>query len=127
MLVAVAVGALVMLFFVVFGFIAVDLPTAKAWSTHEPTAWLAVTYADHTYSLTLEHVRVALFLGVFSSFYFIVSSASDTAMATSLAEDTDEHVRACLAVREVARRRSLLAAADESDTDEGSAYGGSSV
>jgi hypothetical protein len=44
-------------------------------------------------------VRVSAFLGVFTGFYFIVSSSSDPRLRADLAADHEEHVRACLAVR----------------------------
>lgn len=102
-LVAAVVGLAIAGFFVVFGVLTVDEAVAASWSTGEPTVWWQLTIAEHTYSLTAEHVRVAAFLGVFSALYFIVSAASDRALRETLSADTERHVRQCLAVRAVYR------------------------
>ena len=102
-LVAAVVGLAIAAFFVIFGVLTVDLPVATSWVGAEPTIWLQGTLGNHTYTLTAEHIRVAVFLGVFSALYFIVSAASDRALRSTLSADADRHVRECLAVRAMYR------------------------
>jgi hypothetical protein len=100
-LVAAVIGLAIAGFFVVFGVLTVDAGVAASWAGAPPTVWWQVTIAQHTYSLTAEHVRVAVFLGVFSALYFIVAAASDRKLSATLSADADAHVRQCLAVRAV--------------------------
>ena len=93
-LVAAVVGLAIAAFFVIFGVLTVDLPVATSWIGAEPTIWWQGTLGNHTYTLTAEHIRVAVFLGVFSALYFIVSAASDRALRSTLSADADRHVRA---------------------------------
>ena len=103
LMVAVVVGVGVAAFFVVFGVLVVDAAVTKAWSGGAPSVWWQFTLGVHTYTLTAEHVRVAMFLGVFSAMYFIVSASTDRELATALSADTEAHVTQCLAVRSVYR------------------------
>jgi hypothetical protein len=102
-LVAAVIGAAIAAFFVVFGVLTVDAKVAESWIGGPPTIWWQGTLAQHTYTLTAEHVRVAVFLGVFSALYFIVAAASDRTLRATLTTDVDEHVHRCLAVRAVYR------------------------
>jgi len=102
-LVAAVIGAAIAAFFVLFGVLTVDADVAASWVGAPPTVWWQGTLAHHTYTLTAEHVRVAVFLGVFSALYFIVAAASDRTLRATLTTDVDAHVRQCLAVRAVYR------------------------
>ena len=102
-LVAAVIGAAIAAFFVVFGVLTVDADVAESWIGGPPTIWWQGTLAQHTYTLTAEHVRVAVFLGVFSALYFIVAAASDRTLRATLTTDVDHHVHQCLAVRAVYR------------------------
>ena len=116
-LVAAVVGLFVMVFFLLFGILTVDLSVAASWSAAVPKVWWDVTVANHTYVLTAEHFRVASFLGVFAALYFIVSSSADKELASALSDDTAAHLHRALAVRALYRAQlepsSALVAADD--------------
>jgi len=95
----------------------VDADVAAAWVGRPPTVWWQGTLAHHTYTLTAEHIRVAVFLGVFSALYFIVAAASDRTLRATLTTDVDAHVRQCLAVRAVYRDHAVLASVVLDDRD----------
>jgi hypothetical protein len=101
LMVAFVVGAAITAFFVLFGVLAVDEPTVHSWIQAPPRILWQATMADHFYTLTAEHLRVAVFLGAFSALYFVVSSASDEHLSRSLDDATNRHLRTCLAVRAV--------------------------
>ena len=96
---AAVIGLIVFAFFVVLGVLAVDEPAIVAWLGQEPSIVVQLTVDGHKYVLSTELVRVSAFLGVFTGFYFIVSSSSDPRLRADLAADHEQHVRACLAVR----------------------------
>jgi hypothetical protein len=98
-MVALVVGVAVAVFFLVFGVLVVDAAVTAAWSGSPPSVWWQFTVGAHTYTLTAEHLRVALFLGVFSAMYFIVSASTDRELAGALSADTEAHLTQCLAVR----------------------------
>ncbi|MBK7611608.1 MAG: hypothetical protein IPJ15_10260 [Actinomycetales bacterium] len=52
-----------------------------------------------TYLLCWENLRVSGFLGVFSAFYFAITSASDATLRTSLYDSAQDLVRQACAVR----------------------------
>ena len=96
---AAVIGLIVFGFFVVLGVLAVDEPAIVAWLGQEPSIVVQLTVDGHKYVLSTELVRVSAFVGVFTGFYFIVSSSSDLRLRADLASDHEQHVRACLAVR----------------------------
>ena len=98
-LAATIVGSAVGLFFLIFGTVAVNRKTTESWIGGAPDVWFEFTVGRHSYLLTAECARVAAFLGVFATLYVIVTSASDSALATALSADAEEHVETCLAVR----------------------------
>jgi hypothetical protein len=102
-LVAVVVGLVVTAFFCVFGVLTVNDAVTASWSGGPPDVWWQFTVGEHRYTLTAEHVRVAMFLGVFSALYFVVSASTDRHLADALSADTRAHVQQCLAVRAVYR------------------------
>lgn len=99
LMVAFVVGLAIFAFFVVFGVLTVDEPTVRSWVGVQPRIFWQALVADHRYTMTAEHLRVAVFLGAFSALYFVVSSASDVHLSRSLDAATNRHLRACLAVR----------------------------
>ena len=101
--VAAVVGLVVFAFFIVFGVLVVGVDTVKSWSTADAQIWWQATIAGHHYALTAQHVRVSAFLGVFSAFYFVVSSSSDRSLRDVLSEGARKHAQTCLAVRAVYR------------------------
>jgi amidophosphoribosyltransferase len=110
-LVAATVGLAVTAFFLVFGVLVVDATVTAAWSGGPADVWWQFTVGEHRYTLTAEHVRVAMFLGVFSALYFIVSASTDRQLAEALSADTRAHLRQCLAVRAVYRTVSCVTTA----------------
>ncbi len=102
-LVAVTVALVVAAFFVVFGVLTVNRAVTATWVGTQPDIWWQASVGAHTYALTAEHVRVAMFLGAFSALYFIVSASTDRELARALSADAEDHVRSCLAVRALYR------------------------
>ncbi|MDT4919701.1 MAG: hypothetical protein QOI15_603 [Pseudonocardiales bacterium] len=96
---AAVIGALVFLFFVVLGLLAIDKTALVSWLGSDPQIVGDLVVDGHQYILSTELVRVSAFLGVFTGFYFIVSSSSDARLRADLVNDHEDHVRACLAVR----------------------------
>jgi hypothetical protein len=96
---AAVIGLIVFTFFVLLGVLAIDEPAIVSWIGGEPQIIADLTVDGHKYVLSTELVRVSAFLGVFTGFYFIVSSSSDVRLRADLASDHELHVRACLAVR----------------------------
>jgi hypothetical protein len=96
---AAVIGALVFVFFVVLGLLAIDKTALDAWLGSDPQVIGDVVVDGHQYILSTELIRVSAFLGVFTGFYFIVTSSTDVRFRAELASDHEEHVRACLAVR----------------------------
>ncbi|WP_111766803.1 hypothetical protein [Nakamurella deserti] len=101
LMVAFVVGLAISAFFVLFGVLTVDEPTVRSWIGVQPRILWEVFVAGDRYTMTAEHVRVAVFLGAFSALYFVVSSASDEHLSRSLDTATNRHLRTCLAVRAV--------------------------
>lgn len=101
LMVAFVVGLAISAFFVLFGVLTVDEPTVRSWIGVPPRILWDVHLAGDRYTMTAEHLRVAVFLGAFSALYFVVSSASDEHLARSLDTATNHHLRTCLAVRSV--------------------------
>lgn len=99
LMVAFVVGLAITAFFVVFGVLTVDDPTVRSWIGGPPRVFWQALIDGHYYTMTAEHLRVAVFLGAFSALYFVVSSASDVHLSRSLDAATNRHLRACLAVR----------------------------
>jgi hypothetical protein len=96
---AAVIGLIVCLFFVVLGVLAIDRVAIVSWLGGDPHLVASWEIAGHQYVLTNELLRVSAFLGVFTGFYFIVSSSTDTRLRADLASGHERHVRACLAVR----------------------------
>jgi hypothetical protein len=96
---AAVIAAIVFVFFVVLGVLAVDKPALVSWLGHDPRIAASWRVAGHQYVLTNELLRVSAFLGAFTGFYFIVSSSTDATMRAELASGHERHVRACLAAR----------------------------
>jgi hypothetical protein len=96
---AAVIGLTVFAFFVVLGVLAIDRVAMVSWLGTDPQVFASARFDGHEYALSTELIRVSAFLGVFTGFYFIVSSSTDVRLRAELAEDHIEHIRACLAVR----------------------------
>jgi hypothetical protein len=100
---AAVVGLAVAVFFVIFGLLTVSADVATSWIGEPARVLVRFALTGHEYAMTSQLLRVAGFLGTFSGFYLIVSSATDRRMRESVAGGHDEHLRAVLAVRAVYR------------------------
>jgi len=96
---AAVIAMIIFAFFVVLGVLTVDQVAITSWLGHGPRVAASWNVAGHEYVLTNELLRVSAFLGVFTGFYFIVSSSTDESMRADLAAGHQRHVRTCLAVR----------------------------
>jgi len=88
------------LFFLAFGFLAIDGEVIQAWIAHPATSLWSITISDRTLVFSEELVRVSGFLATFSAFYFAVNSATDTALREGLGEFAESNLRQLFAVRQ---------------------------
>jgi hypothetical protein len=96
---AAVIALIIFGFFVVLGVLTVDQGAVASWLGQNPRIAASGHLAGHEYILTNELLRVSAFLGVFTGFYFIVSSTTDERMRADLVAGHQRHVRTCLAVR----------------------------
>ena len=96
------VSALIGLFFLVFGLLAIREPTILAWtSAGDLTALLRLRVADTDMVLSTELVRVSAFIAAFSGLQFTVSASTDESWRQEFVDDVVADVRDALAVRAV--------------------------
>lgn len=102
------VAVLLTLFFVIFGFVAVTPATTATWigSPDINELW-GVNVGSQRLVITESLLRVAGFLGAFSGMYFTVVLATDGSYQTAFRDDIGPQIRQALAVRLVARQRSI--------------------
>ncbi len=93
------VGCAVFLVLCVIGVLVVSPEVAKAWSGADPDVLVQWSTSRRTYLLCWENIRVSTFLGVFSAFYFAITSASDATLRTSLYDSAQDLVRQACALR----------------------------
>jgi hypothetical protein len=108
------VAALVWLFFLGFGVVAVALPVQEAWVgslTHVQPLW--EVFGDH--GITHPLLRVATFMGGFSAFYVTISGASDETYRAHFFTGISESFSRAAGVRRayLARRREAGLSAPE--------------
>ncbi len=103
--VATVIGAAIFLFFVAFGFLVANAAVVQSWADATPRVLLGLDIGGHLYQLTMEHVRVAGFLGVFSGFYYAVVSATDEGLKAGLNDTAEDAIREACAARLVALER----------------------
>lgn len=98
MLQALVFAAVVFVAFAVLGWLTVPASAAKAWVGHDPTpgALLGVQVP-----LSNELVQVCLFIGAFSTLYFLANIVTDAAHRTTFFEPVLEHLEVSLAGRAV--------------------------
>lgn len=105
---AVLVAAVLGVFFLLFGFLVVDLPLIEAWVPgRTPHVLLDLPIPGRRLALTEEHIRVSGFLATFSGFYFGVYSVTDPTFRQGLTDDSRDILRqamATLAIYSEARR-----------------------
>jgi hypothetical protein len=94
------VAALLSMFFVVFGFLAIGESTIAGWTGLDSVHVLAsVGIGERTLLVTEPLLRVAGFLGAFSGMYFTVLLATDATYRDEFADDVAPQLRQALAVR----------------------------
>jgi hypothetical protein len=98
------VAALLALFFVLFGFLAIPAATAAAWTgLDDPNVLAAWTVSGRALQLTEPLLRVAGFLGAFTGMYFTVVLSTDATYRDEFAHDVAPEIRQALAVRVASR------------------------
>lgn len=98
------VAALLALFFVLFGFLAIPAATAAAWTgLDDPNVLATWTVDGRALQLTEPLLRVAGFLGAFTGMYFTVVLTTDATYRDEFAHDVAPEIRQALAVRVAAR------------------------
>ncbi len=102
---ATVIAAAVFAFFTVFGVLVANTEVVKAWASGPPKVLLAWETIHHGYALTVEHTRVAGFLGVFSGFYFAIVSATDPVLKEGLRDTAEDTIREACAARLAALAR----------------------
>lgn len=100
---ALSVALVMGLFYLILGFLTIDLQVARVWLGVEPNVLVAITYRGRTMILSEEHLRVAGFLASFSGFYFGVYSVSEPAIRDGLADDGTTQLREACAARQLYR------------------------
>ncbi len=93
------VGALVGVFFLVFGAIAMDRNTVASWTQSDPRILLDLSWSGT--ALTVELLQVSAFMAAFSGFYFTIRVLTDHEYRDEFFEDVVGDVRQSLAVRAV--------------------------
>ncbi|HUG86166.1 MAG TPA: hypothetical protein VMM13_16500 [Euzebya sp.] len=94
------VSALIGLFFVAFGLIAIRENTILSWTTSaELTPLVRLVVWDTPVVLSVELVRVATFIAAFSGLQFTVSASTDEAWRAEFVDGVVGEVREALAVR----------------------------
>lgn len=88
-------GVAVSVFFLVLGLFGIAPDVVEEWTRAEPRMLIDLGWAG----ITIEHVRVAFFLGVFAGLYYAVVSATDPALRQGISEHTGEDARAACAAR----------------------------
>lgn len=103
--VAAVIGLAVFAFFVVLGALAINAEVAQSWLQAPPRILLQWRTSAHAFAITLEGIKVAAFLGVFSGFYFAVVSATDPGMRAGLRDTSEDAIREACAARLAALTR----------------------
>jgi hypothetical protein len=92
-------------FFVLFGFLAIPVETASAWTTIVDVNTFATwRVGGRALALTEPLLRVAGFLGAFTGMYFTVVLSTDSTYRDEFAEDLGPELRSAFAVRALYRR-----------------------
>jgi hypothetical protein len=99
LVVATVVAVVVGLFFVVFGFLAVNGDVVKAWTLRDPREIVSLQVPTRQLMLTWEHLNVAGFLATFSGFYFTIVSATDPTLRAGLRDTAEDGIRSACAAR----------------------------
>lgn len=103
--VATVIGGAIFLFFVAFGVLVANAATVQSWADAAPRVLFGMEIGDRTYDLTIQHLRVAGFLGVFAGFYYAVVSATDEGLKAGLNDTAEDAIREACAARLVALER----------------------
>ncbi|CAN5495006.1 hypothetical protein BH10ACT2_BH10ACT2_26620 [soil metagenome] len=94
------VAVLLVLFFTLFGVLAIPEDTTRSWTVTEHVHILAsMHFGGRTLVLTEPLLRVAGFLGAFAGMYFTVVLSTDATYRDEFAEDAGPQIRQALAVR----------------------------
>jgi hypothetical protein len=97
---AALIGALVWLFFIAFGMVAITEPVQQAWMGDLGSADVFWTIGqDHVLSRAL--IRVSTFLGAFAAFYTTVYASSDPVYRASFSDDIGASLQQAIDVRRV--------------------------
>ncbi|MFT3853646.1 MAG: hypothetical protein QM733_13030 [Ilumatobacteraceae bacterium] len=103
-----AVAVLLTVFFVVFGVFSITPATTTSWlGTADIGELITFHIGRQRLVLTEPLLRVAAFLGAFSGMYFTVVLATDGSYQDAFRDDIAPQIRQALAVRLVARRRTV--------------------
>jgi len=99
----VLVASSIVLFFVLFGVIAIRPDVASSWTGSDIGAGelLQWTWFGQELSITSALLRVAMFLGALSGLYFTVYVITDSTYRDEFFEDVLHEVRESIAVRNV--------------------------
>lgn len=97
--VATVIAGAFFVFFLTFGVLVANAEVVQSWIQARPQVVLAWETANHAYALTLEHIRVAGFLGVFSGFYYAIVSVTDPALRAGLRDTAEDAIREACAAR----------------------------
>jgi hypothetical protein len=94
-----SVALIVGLFFVMFGFVAINADTTASWIGHEPHVLLEISRSGDNLVITDPLLRVSGFLAAFTGLYFTVVLSTDATYREEFAEDVAPQIRQVFAVR----------------------------
>ncbi|WP_020495983.1 hypothetical protein [Sciscionella marina] len=94
---AVYLGALMFVFFVLFGTAAVKPEVMEQWGGHPPTE--GKLFGIHT-GISNELLDVSLFIAAFSALYFVASTATDALYRSTFFDPLREHMAVSVAARD---------------------------
>lgn len=93
------VGALVGVFFLVFGLLAIDRSTIASWTQSDPRVLLDLRWLGTV--VTVELLQVVTFMAAFSGFYFTINVLTNREYRDEFFEEVVGDVRQAFAVRAV--------------------------
>ena len=93
----VAVGAVIALFFLLFGILVVDEGLTEAWVARAPDVVLRADVSGRSVVLTEQLVRVSVLLGGFAALYFVVVASTEAARREEFVDDEIERLSRVMA------------------------------
>ncbi len=101
---ALVVTVAVWVFFVVFGFIALDQGVVNSWLGHDTQSLMSVTFAGEQLVLSEQLLRVATAIAAFSGLYYVIAVLTESTYRSQFLSDVTSDMREIFAARAQYRR-----------------------